>query len=424
MLFGLANTNISILVLYFVQDDGLHTRIAVVADPQLTDRTSYGFAGEGLALWGVKLLCDTYLVRAFSMVRSLRPEAVIFMGDLMDGARHYGAEEFGEAYARWRGIARLNEGARELHVAGNHDVGLGGSMCVSCALRFKDKISPLNYRLSVGNVTFVAVDTVTTAGSVDPFACMAHRHFRKEAHAFTSRVSEGRLDLDWRGVASRPASLASSSGGEEDDRDCRPRVLLTHIPLWRPSGTGCGEVGRAAGNKEITYMLRYTFQTTVEEELSATILEAVRPDLVLSGDDHDQCLVEHPAPWRNGISSGEKPRKSWWNAGDGVAERTVGTVSMLQGNIFPSIALRNHACPVHPLPPALLPCHPLVSCQPEKYFPFPALFSFLSLLLPPTHASIPRSSLVYMHFKVASSILTSFSPASMTDPSPPAALSQ
>ena len=269
------------------QENALHTRVAVVADPQLTDRTSYGFASEGVALWAVTTLCDMYLSRAFSMIRSLDPEAVVFMGDLMDGARHYGPEEFKVQYERFRRIARLKEGTPELHVAGNHDIGLGNSLCVSCAQRYKRSISPLNYKLSMGNVTFVAIDTVSTAGSMDAFSCMAHRHFRREAYSFTSKISEGRVSIDWRGIVSpgRAEGGADSQGvehgegggskgknwqqdrlasedregdsrgvrhhgvEEEEEEWCRPRILLTHIPLWRPVGTGCGDVGRAPDNR-------------------------------------------------------------------------------------------------------------------------------------------------------------------------------
>jgi hypothetical protein len=258
--------------------------VAVVADPQLTDRTSYGFASEGVALWAVTTLCDMYLSRAFSMIRSLDPEAVVFMGDLMDGARHYGPEEFETQYERFRRIARLKEGTPELHVAGNHDIGLGNSLCVSCAQRYKRSISPLNYKLSVGNVTFVAIDTVSTAGSMDAFSCMAHRHFRREAYSFTSKLSGGRVSIDWRGIVSpgqsegggnpqgggqregagsqdknRQREMLAGEDGEGgtprvrhrdvEEEECRPRILLTHIPLWRPVGTGCGDVGRAPDNR-------------------------------------------------------------------------------------------------------------------------------------------------------------------------------
>ena len=312
-----------------------HTRVAVVADPQLTDRTSYVFASSGTALWFVRYLCDTYLKRAFSMVRSLRPDAVVFMGDLMDGARSYDSKEYALEYERFREIARLRPGTPEFHVAGNHDIGLGHSFCAACAQRFTDKMGPLRYKASIDNVTFIAVDTVSTAGNIDAFSCMAHRRFRRAAHSFTSKVSESRVALDWRGVADTPAPVADASF--QGEMDCRPRILLTHIPLFRPEETHCG-LGRAKGNGFIRYLLRFTFQTTVAKELSAVLLEATRPDLVLSGDDHDQCHVEHPAPWRGGEAM------SGWSKtlrGFGVEERTVGTVSMLQGNIYPSIALCN-----------------------------------------------------------------------------------
>ncbi len=39
-------------------------QLVVIADPQLTDRTSYKFASsDGLLLWFLRTLCDIYLAR-------------------------------------------------------------------------------------------------------------------------------------------------------------------------------------------------------------------------------------------------------------------------------------------------------------------------------------------------------------------------
>ena len=181
------------------------------------------------------------------------------LGDLMDGAKGYDDEEFALEYKRFRKIIGLNQGTLELHVAGNHDIGLGHSFCASCARRFTDNVGPLSYKVAVGNVTFIAVDTVSTASYVDAHSCTEHRRFRRASHSFTSNVSDERVSLDWRGEQnhSRSAGAIAFQG----EVDCRPRVLLSHIPLYRPEGTHCGP-GRAQDNGYIRYIVQYSFQTT------------------------------------------------------------------------------------------------------------------------------------------------------------------
>ncbi len=73
-------------------------------------------------------------------------------------------------------------------------------------------------------------------------------------------------------------------------------------------------------------------ETTVDRDLSNLILESVRPMLVLSGDDHDVCKVRHEVPPIRGGSR------------EYADERTLGTVSWMQGNIHPSLALSECVC--------------------------------------------------------------------------------
>ncbi|KAJ0515050.1 putative metallo-dependent phosphatase [Helianthus annuus] len=104
-----------------------------------------------------------------------------------------------------------------------------------------------------------------------------------------------------------------------------PRVLLTHIPLYRPDWTSCGSkrsspiinqrISRATGDHEIMY------QNYLTEETSNKLLDSIKPVLVLSGHDHDQCTVTHRA--KHGA----------------VVEHTLGTISWQQGNLYPSFML-------------------------------------------------------------------------------------
>ncbi|KAF9184807.1 hypothetical protein BGZ51_003119 [Haplosporangium sp. Z 767] len=71
------NNNASLLERY---------RIAIIAEPQLTDWFSY--KQSGLVLWLTEFYTDLFMGRAFARLhRRLAPDAVLFLGDLMDGGR-------------------------------------------------------------------------------------------------------------------------------------------------------------------------------------------------------------------------------------------------------------------------------------------------------------------------------------------------
>lgn len=61
-------------------------RVAVIADPQLTDRTSYNQKPGSVALRLTQFYSDIYMRRAFrSSVLGKKPDQIIFLGDLLDG---------------------------------------------------------------------------------------------------------------------------------------------------------------------------------------------------------------------------------------------------------------------------------------------------------------------------------------------------
>lgn len=67
--------------------------MAIIADPQLTDWMSYHQSGLLLAL--VEAYTDIYMKRSFRRLHaSLRPDAVLFLGDLNDGGRNTDSQTF------------------------------------------------------------------------------------------------------------------------------------------------------------------------------------------------------------------------------------------------------------------------------------------------------------------------------------------
>ncbi|KDP40605.1 hypothetical protein JCGZ_24604 [Jatropha curcas] len=179
-------------------------------------------------------------------------------------------------------------------IPGNHDIGYESiiSHKPEVVRRYVEGFGTRNFRFTVGKLEFIAVD----------------------AQILDGHPQENLASMTWEFVKNVSA-----------DRQLMPRVLLTHIPLYRRDNTYCGphrsspvinqRISRSAVGQEIMY------QNYVTEESSNKLLELVKPALILSGHDHDQCTVIHESKYGP------------------VVEHTVGTVSWQQGNLYPSFML-------------------------------------------------------------------------------------
>ncbi|KAF5196599.1 Metallophosphoesterase [Thalictrum thalictroides] len=286
---------------------GRTVKVAVLADPQLTDKTSHGLATKSLALEMIQFYTDLYMRRSFlASVLPFKPDLILFLGDYFDGGPHLSDEEWQNSLSRFKHIFNIDHNGRSsgipvYYISGNHDIGYGGllSRYPKVISRYEEEFGPRNHQFSVGKVEFVAVDSQTLDGP-------KHGSWTSKSWNFVKNISTD-------GILS-------------------PRVLLTHIPLYRPDWTPCGvqrssriinqRLTRSPNDQEIMY------QDYLTEETSGLLLDMVRPALVLSGHDHDQCTVTHLT--RDGH----------------VTEHTVGTLSWQQGNLYPSFMLlsaSNHA---------------------------------------------------------------------------------
>ena len=77
----------------------------------------------------------------------------------------------------------------------------------------------------------------------------------------------------------------------QTDTPTEARILLTHVPLYRPPGTSCGPLRES--RQPIRHEHGYQFQNLLTPEISKTIVDIIRPLAVFSGDDHDYCNVQH-----------------------------------------------------------------------------------------------------------------------------------
>ncbi|XP_071716857.1 uncharacterized protein C630.12 [Rutidosis leptorrhynchoides] len=283
-----------------VDNPGEYVKIAVITDPQLMDRTSLKLAPKSLTLEIVQFYTDVFMRRAMlASIMPFKPDVVLFLGDYFDGGPVLSDEEWQDSLNRFRHIFDLNtlEKITNNHVyflSGNHDIGYAAyhSRNPEVISRYEKVFGSRNYGFTAGEVEFVAVDSQTLDG-------LPQQNQTAASWNFVNIVSK--------------------------DTSSPPRVLLTHMPLYRPDWTSCGSqrsspiinqrISRATDDREIMYQNYLTKKTTNK------LLDSIKPVLVLSGHDHDQCSVTH-------ITS-HGP----------VVEHTLGTISWQQGNLYPSFML-------------------------------------------------------------------------------------
>ncbi|KAK1296238.1 hypothetical protein QJS10_CPB15g01499 [Acorus calamus] len=276
---------------------GDQVNVAVIADPQLMDKTSLSLPPKSLALEAAQFYTDLYMRRSFrSSILPFKPHVVIFLGDQFDGGPLLSDEEWKESLWRFKNTFYLlrKEETNIYYLSGNHDIGYSGvnSRSPKVVSLFEKDFGKRNHRFIAGEVEYIAVDAQTLDGPL-----------------------QGKLSSSsWEFVQNISKEVMS-----------RPRILLTHIPLYRADETPCGSyrsspiinqrIRRSDPDQGITY------QNYLSEETSARLLELIKPILVLSGHDHDQCTVTHSTPT------------------GAVTEHTLGTVSWQQGNLYPSFML-------------------------------------------------------------------------------------
>ncbi|KAI5069640.1 hypothetical protein GOP47_0015941 [Adiantum capillus-veneris] len=280
-------------------------RVVVIADPQLTDRTTHGMQPDSFALKATQFYSDIYMRRAFrTTVMNLQPDEIIFLGDYFDGGPSLSATEFNASLDRfWHIFDQSKRGLRSRSVRvpyhflfGNHDLGYAGVQSERPELleRYERAFGPIEHMDKIGAVNFVFADAQSLDGNLDD------KH-SKRAWSFVENVS--------------------TEAHKQDSK-----VLLSHIPLYRPDDTHCGALRSSEIiNQRITWSRsafnRIIYQNYLSEETTVRLLDLLRPVLVLSGHDHDQCSIKHRT---SSVS---------------VVEHTIGSFSWQNGNLYPSFLL-------------------------------------------------------------------------------------
>lgn len=258
-------------------------RVAFVADPQLVDPHTY--PGRPWPLSSLTIaFTDLYLKRSYKQLhRLLNPDTVFFLGDLFDGGREwstyapafhasedqwkrYGETYWLQEYDRFGNIFFAPDqvsGGRPVTKAkrviaslpGNHDLGFGNGIQKPVKERFRAYFGESDRVDVLGNHTFVSLDTVSLSAmgqaDADDSIWNGTLNFLENAKEIKSKTVQRALDMDGTSrlykyhhevlqteQVDEKHSLAKMSQYSKSPE--LPTIVLSHVPLYRDSGTPCG----------------------------------------------------------------------------------------------------------------------------------------------------------------------------------------
>ncbi|OSD03988.1 Metallo-dependent phosphatase [Trametes coccinea BRFM310] len=297
------------------------THVLLVADPQILDHRSY----PDRPPWLMRLsqfIVDLNLRKSWRATLRRRPDAVVFLGDMMDNGRlDMPDEEYNRYVRRFRSIVAADDRLPKYYIPGNHDVGLGSSsptyrFSEHALERYLSNFGPLNQRISISNHTVLLIDA---PGLVDE-----DRERALAGMSFT-QWSEAHPD--------RTIAFVRSFGQNADPSEGERPILFTHVPLFRPEGTPCGPL-RERGTLRQGRGLGY--QNLLSEQASQFLLQSIKPAIIFSGDDHDYCEYVHSLP----VTDTKRPSPPL-----SIPELTVKSFSMAMGIRRPGYQLLSLTLP-------------------------------------------------------------------------------
>ena len=346
--------------------------LVFIADPQLIDPHTYPDRPWPMDKFTI-LHTDNYLKRSYIQLQKLlHPDTLFFLGDLFDGGREWktahgntndpawanglrpsGEQKYVETWGKRYGedfwlheynrFGRIfydfwNLGGNEAGpfqrgrkiistLPGNHDLGFGAQIKIPIRNRFETYFGEGNRVDVIGNHTFVSIDSVSlSAGSSEhgtkeltqpseDFLNGVQASKRKAvARELSVQAGKERVlqylhkveDLEGADYAHLP-TLDPGPGGADF-----PTILLTHVPLYRGSGTPCGPKrehwpptpppkGQTTPvnpdeRNALSISGGYQYQNVLGAEDSVRIVSKIGNVVAaFSGDDHDYCEVVHSA---------------------------------------------------------------------------------------------------------------------------------
>lgn len=269
-------------------------RVAFIADPQIVDDHYYERASPIMPYldFFIRKLSDNYLHRNHRVLHKvLKPDSTIFLGDLFEGGLDWEKDKWLDEYLRFNKIFDKTPNRRTFYnLPGNHDIGFE-LINYETVKRFFTFFGKSNEVFEIGNHSFIFLDTISLSSSDE--------EIRKQPEEFLSKISD---------------SL----------NPYFPRILLTHVPLYRDKDKlNCGPLRES--KKLFPLQKGKQYQTVIDKHISEKVLRIVKPIMIFSGDDHDYCEIVHEYSSEGSISK--------------AREITVKSASMTGGIQYPAIQL-------------------------------------------------------------------------------------
>lgn len=343
-------------------------RVAFIADPQLVDDYSYPDRPNILNNF-IKKISDNYLHRNYRFLQHLLdPDTIMFLGDLFDGGRDWEDKAWVEEYDRFNAIFPKHPDRRTIQsLPGNHDIGFE-NINPDKLKKFAAFFGPNNDFLEIGNHSIVLLDSIS--------------------------LSSEEVDI------STPAEEFLDSVNDYLTPGF-PRVLLTHVPLYRINNQQlCGP--ERESHKLFPVQKGKQYQTVISSDLTNKILNTIKPTLVFSGDDHDYCKITHQI-----------------EDSSSATEITVKSAAMTAGIKYPAIQLLSLHNPVDPRGLSLTtgPTYKTEMCYlPDPYFGIGVYVTWLivCILLLALHFIFPQLETKIIRKFKSQTTLPTFTPKSRT----------
>lgn len=140
-----------------------------------------------------------------------------------------------------------------------HRLGDSPSFSKDARLFFEKRFGPLNRVVPISGYQFVLLDA---PGLVE-------EDYRRHAH--------GKTYDHWTPLPGGPVEFVQSISNQEDGHSVEPKVLLSHIPLSRPSSKSCGPL-REKGS--IRAGAGHGYQAMLGKHTTEFLLKMLRPAVV------------------------------------------------------------------------------------------------------------------------------------------------
>ncbi|WVN91103.1 uncharacterized protein L203_106352 [Cryptococcus depauperatus CBS 7841] len=250
------------------------THIVLLADPHVPHPTlSYAPGSNRAVNWLKQQMDELFMRKSWNVVMRLgRVDRVLVLGDMLDWGRGLlSDQEYREYVALFRSIFQLPPTTSMHFIPGNHDIPIGpnGLFSTKARSRYPQYFEPPNTVLPIANHSFVMLDAV---GLVE-----------EDYRRYASEMQFG----EWNGVDGGVIEFVQKL---KDDPPPGPKILISHIPLARPERAACGPLREKGG---ISKGAGPGYQNLLGSETSRFLLNAIKPSLVFSGDDHDYCEYTH-----------------------------------------------------------------------------------------------------------------------------------